>query len=156
MASGTGDFGAGDLGGAVSSLFAAKGAYASASSYGEASNIAEQNALLTREATKIKEQQLQRQIYQSLGATKAQVGGAGFAASGSALDILKSSASQGAITKAMVSEQGAITELSYEEQAAQFRGMQNAALSTAQGEDIGGAIQGIGGAVEAVAAIAAL
>lgn len=151
MASGSiGDFGAGDFGGAVQGLFAAKGAYASASSYGEAASIAEQNAALIRESTRIKEQQLQRQIYQSLGSTKAEVGGSGFAASGSALDILKSSASQGAITKAMLSEQGAITELSYQEQAQQFKGMQNAALSAAEGEDIGAGIQAVGGIIGAV------
>jgi hypothetical protein len=45
--------------------------------------------------------QAEREMYQSLGQTKADVAGAGFAESGSALDLLRQSASQGALQQAV-------------------------------------------------------
>jgi hypothetical protein len=125
-------------------LFGASGARRSAQSYGEAEGFARENALLTEQATKVKLQQQQRQILGIIGTEKAQVAGAGFQASGSALDIIKSSASQGAMTKAITSEQGAITETSYLEQASMYAGMKAAAKSSAIGQTIGGLIQGAG------------
>lgn len=142
-----------DLGGAVSDLFGAKGATASAGSFSQAASIAEQNAALTGQATRIRETQEARQIYRTIGGQKASVGGAGFAESGSALDLLRSSVSEGALTKAITEEQGAITENSYAEQAGQFRGMASAARSSATGQTIGGLIQGAGGLLNAVSGI---
>jgi hypothetical protein len=135
-----------DVGGAVSDLFGAQGARIAAGSYKEAQSIAEQNAVLARQATRIKDIQISRNIFRTLGEQQAQVGGAGMAASGSALDILRSSASEGAITRAVNEEQGAITANAYEEQAAQFGGMADAAKSSATGQTIGGIIMG-GGAI---------
>ncbi len=146
---GTGDLATAitDIGGAVSQLFGARAATASASSYDTAASIAEQNAQLTQEATAIKETQASRQIYQTVGAQKAAVGGAGFAESGSALDLLRSSASQGALTKAILANQGAITENAYAEQAGMFRGMAEAAGTSAKGQNIGALLQGAGGLI---------
>lgn len=145
--SGGGGFASGlvDTGSAVSALFGAKGARAAAKSYGTAQSIAEQNAALEEQATKIKEIQLSRGIFKTIGLQKAQIGGAGFAASGSALDLLRSSASEGALSKALVQEQGAITANSYREQASQFGGMKSAARSSATGQDIA-ALLNLGGA----------
>jgi hypothetical protein len=141
-----------DFGGAVSDLFGAKGATASAGSFSQAATIAEQNAALTAQATRIRETQESRQIFRTIGAQKASVGGAGFAESGSALDLLRSSVSEGALTKAITAEQGAITENSYAEQAGQFRGMASAARSSATGQTVGGLIQGAGGLLNAAGA----
>ena len=135
------------IGGAVSDLFGAKGATASADSYMSAAAIAEQNAVLAKQATGIKETQTSRQIFQTIGAQKAAVGGAGFAASGTALDLLRSSASQGALSKAMIANQGAITENAYAEQAGAFKGMASASKAAATGNEIGGIIQGASGAI---------
>lgn len=140
-----------DAGGAVTALFGAKAARSSAGSYTEAQTIAEQQAAFAKQATAIKEMQLSRGIYQALGKQQAEVGGAGFSASGSALDLLRSSTEQGALTKAITEEQGAITVNAYEEQAQQFGAMARAASSSAGAQQIGGIIQGVG----AVAALVA-
>lgn len=140
-----------DVGGAVSDLFGAAGARIAAGSYREAQSIAEQNAVLARQATRIKDIQIARNTFRTLGEQQAQVGGAGFAASGSALDLLRSSTSEGAITRAVNEEQGTITANAYEEQAAQFKGMADSASSSALGQTIGGLIMG-GGAIAAAVA----
>lgn len=136
----------GDVGGAVSALYGAKGANASADSYDIAQNVAAQNAILAEQATRIKDAQLKRQIFKTLGTQQAQVGGAGFSASGSALDLLRSSASEGAMTRAINEEKGAITANSYIEQAGRFGALASAARASAKGQGIAGLIQG-GGAL---------
>ncbi len=138
-----------DLGGAVSDIFGGKGAAASASSYTEAATITTRNEQLAQQATKIKQTQQQRQIYQTIGAQKADIGGAGMSNSGTALDLLRSSASQGALTQAMTTEQGQIQSNTYAEQAQQYTAMANAANSSSSGMTIGGAIQ-IAGAIAAL------
>lgn len=145
-----------DFGGAVSDLFAAKGATASAGSYEEAAAIARQNALIARQATNIKEEQESRQIFKTIGAQKAQVGGAGFAESGSALDLLSDSASQGALTKALTAEQGAITENSYAEQAGLYMGMARSARASGRAQQVGSLLQAAGGAISLYKAISGL
>jgi len=102
--------------------------------YTLAGNLAFQNEQFTKDSTAIKESQENRQITQALGRTQAQVAGAGFAESGSALDILRSGAQQGALTKAVTSEQGLITEAGYEEQGESYRLMASAAGAAAQAE----------------------
>lgn len=140
-----------DAGGAVSSLFGARGARSSAGSYDEARRIAEENARIARSATAIRDMQLKRTIFKTLGGQQAQVAGAGFAASGSALDLLRDSAAQGAHARAINEAQGAITVNSYLEQAGMFGGMSDAARASAQGQGIAGLIQ-TGGAVAALLA----
>jgi hypothetical protein len=91
-------------------------------------------------STAIKESQADRNLYQALGTTRAdfavglfarpmncriwRCSGAGFAESGSALDLLRESASQGAMTKAVLGEQGLITEAGYQEQAQSYTVLQ--------------------------------
>jgi hypothetical protein len=122
-----------DLGTAVSDIFAAKGDELKAegarfeqSSYLEAADLAKQNEAFTAMSTAIKQSQADRNLYQALGQTKADVAGAGFAQSGSALDLLRESASQGAM-KAVLGEQGLITEAGYQEQAQSYTDMASAA-----------------------------
>jgi len=138
-------FGAGtinDIGGAVSDLFAAEGDRAKAAGdrseatdYGLASNLAGENEKFTETSTAIKEAQQARQVTLGLGKESADIAGAGFAASGSALDLLRDSASQGALTHAVLGEQGLITEAGYTEQQQAYTNMQSAANAAANAED---------------------
>jgi len=103
--------------------------------YTLASQLATKNEQFTQMSTAIKEAQTSREVSKSLGATSAAVAGAGFAESGSALDILRESASQGALTKAVTAEQGLVTEAGYNEQAQSYNLMATAADQAAAAED---------------------
>lgn len=123
-----------DFGGAVSDLFAAQGYRYKAQgeefeqkNYRLAATFADQNETYAMWSAGIKEMQADREEYKSLGATGAAVAGAGFAASGSALDILRDSAAQGALQKATLQEQGLIQTEGYKEQAQSYRNMADAA-----------------------------
>lgn len=140
MAFGTGTISS--FGGAVQDLFSAdahrskaKGLRIEADSYDRSSAFAMQSARFTETSTEIKQAQLDRDIYKTLGGQAADVAGAGFAASGTALDLLRDSASQGALTKAVGSLQGLITEEGYEVQAKNYTAMGAAARLAADAED---------------------
>src|SRR4051812_29801498 len=97
------------IGGAVSDLFAAdaykakaKGDEFEKQNYQLAATYADQNAQYTEWSTAIKLTQAQRELSKSMGQTSADVAGAGFAASGSALDILRESATQGALQQSVI------------------------------------------------------
>jgi hypothetical protein len=92
--------------------------------------------------------QAERTTYQSMSQTKADIAGGGFAASGSGLDILAQSASQGALQQAVIQRQGLITEAGYQEQAQSYLNMESAAdmaasaeKKAATGADIGAGLQ---------------
>jgi hypothetical protein len=131
-----------DLGTGVSDLFQASADQAKAKfdiaeqqEYTLAGNLATQNKQITEQSTAIQQAQINRQNTQVLGKTQAGVAGAGFAESGSALDILRSNAGQGAITKAVASENGLVQEAGYEEQAASYNLMASAAGTAASAEE---------------------
>lgn len=138
-------FGVGTIGsisGAVSDLFGseahelkAKGLRLEAENYDAASQFATRNAEFSRISTGIKLAQQDRETYKVLGGITADVAGAGFAASGSALDILRDSASQGALMKAVAGEQGLIQEEGYNVQAKSYTNMAQAARFAAEAED---------------------
>ncbi len=153
----------GGIGGAVADLFAAKGAQfkaqgdlAEQQQYTEAAGFAEQNVAFTKQSTAIKEMQTEREIQKSLGQTRADVAGAGFAESGSSLDILRESASQGALAKSVLATQGLITEAGYQEQADSYRTMANAAGIAAQAEQTAATGDMIAGGIKAVVAIGSI
>lgn len=104
--------------------------------YDLAAQLARQNEEYTKYSTAIKGAQSDRELYLSVGKTHAEVAGAGFTESGSALDILRSSASQGALQHAAISEQGLITEAGYEEQAQSYSMMAGAARQAASAEKL--------------------
>ena len=148
-------------GGAVSDLFGyfgtqskAAGDLTEAQDYTEAATLADQNEQFTAMSTGIKLAQQNREITKSLGTTQADVAGAGFAASGSAMDILRDSAAQGALTKSVISEQGLITEAGYKEQAASYTNMASAATAAAGAEGTAGIGKLIGAGID-IASIAA-
>lgn len=128
----------GDIGGGISSIFGAAGDLKEAAAYGKAASIATQNAKLETESTAIQQAQEGRKIYQTLGAQSAQVGGAGLAASGSALDVLRGSVQQGALQKQLIGLQGAVASNSFSQEAAAYTGMQGAAKAAAGGGILGG------------------
>jgi hypothetical protein len=135
-----------DIGGAVGSLFAAQGNAAEATSYTSAAQLDEQNAQLSAASTRIQETQTARAVTQSLGTTQADVAGAGFTESGSALDVLKSSAQQGALATSLVNIQGAINENAYAAEAGANLAKAKAA-NEAQTAGTISAIASIGGAL---------
>jgi hypothetical protein len=143
-------------GSAVNDIFAgfaaqekAKGDLLEGQNYGLAAQYALQEAKFTAQSTAIQTFQQQRETTKALGQTAADVAGAGFAESGSALDLLRESASQGALAKAVLSEQGLITEAGYEEQAKSYANMQTAANMAASADKTAATGDFIAGGVRA-------
>jgi hypothetical protein len=131
-----------DFGGAVSDLFAASadrskaaGERITASEFTLASSLATQNAQYTQVSTDIKEFQAQRDIFQTLGKQQADVASSGFQEAGSALDLLRDSAQQGELNKSVIGAQGQIQEAGFEEQAASYTLMAQAANMAATASD---------------------
>lgn len=106
-----------------------------AQNYDRSAGFADQSARFTEISTGIKAMQLDRDLYKTLGGQAADVAGAGFAASGSALDLMADSARQGALVRAVATEQGLITEEGYRVQAENYRAMGEAARMAAESED---------------------
>lgn len=106
--------------------------------YDLAAQLARQNEQFTKFSTNIKDAQADREAALGIGRIHAEVAGASFAESGSALDILRSSSSQAALQHAAISEQGLITEASYEEQAKSLDMMAGAARQAASAEKLAG------------------
>jgi hypothetical protein len=112
----------------------AAGDIAEASNYDLAAGLARQNIAFTEASTRIKTSQLDRQVLQTIGGVKASVAGGGLTQSGSALDVIASSASQGALARNVLIAQGGITEAGFEEQAKSYETMAAAGRATAAGE----------------------
>jgi hypothetical protein len=149
------------IGGAVNDLFAAEGHKSKAAGlrieaedYDLASGYASQNEKFTETSTAIKQAQLDRDIYKTIGGQQADIAGAGFAASGSAIDLMRESASQGALTKAVGEQQGLITEEGYKVQADTYTNMGKAARMAADAEDTAAFGSQISAGFKAASAIA--
>ncbi len=174
-----------DAGGAVTDLFNAFGAQsqanmkaqglniqaqgdlAEASNYDLAATLAGQNAQYTEASTAIKQAQIDRSTSLAIGGQQADVASAGFSSSGSALDLMRDSASQGALTKAVTGQQGLIQTAGYQEQQQSYQTMSSAAKATAAGlENIASETEAagktaeigdfVGAAIKGVAAVASL
>jgi hypothetical protein len=141
-----------DTGTAISDLYAASGASDAATSYAEAARIARENAAISRAATATRNMQIERGNIRILGEQAADIGGAGFAASGTALDLMRASHQEGEITRVVNEEQGAIQANAYEEQALQFASMEASANASAKGLRIAGMISA-GGAIYGAASL---
>lgn len=133
---------------AVQDLFSGFGSLQSAGAYKTAAAAARLNAQFTKESTAVQEYQAQRKAFQVIGGQKADIAAAGLAESGTALDLLRDSTQQAALTKEMIGQQGLITEASYNAQAAAYQ--QQAAAATTSG------IGQIAAGVVAAAAVFAL
>jgi hypothetical protein len=131
----------------------AQGDLAEASNYDLASGLATANEAYTQQSTRVQQSQLDRQVTQTIGGQAAGVAGAGFASSGSSLDLMRDSASQGALARGVLGQQGANTEAGYDEQAKSFTTMANAGRATAASEfDIANKTDTIAGQQDAIAA----
>ncbi len=113
----------------------AEGNRVEAGNYDLASTLAKQNEQFTEQSTAVKQLQADRQIELGIGQETADIAGAGFGKSGTALDLLRSSAQQGALQKAVLGQQGLITEAGYQEQAQSFTNMAGYARYAAGQED---------------------
>jgi hypothetical protein len=123
------------IGGAVSDIFGkskaagteAEGARLQAQNYREAAAFAEENIKYARTSQQIAEYQVDRSNFQQLGTLQADIGGAGFANSGSAIYLMMDSAKQGDLARSVVTQQGAINIRGYEEQSKSYKQMAVAA-----------------------------
>lgn len=134
---------AGDLLQGAGSLF---GGQAAAAGSKQAASYYFKAADLTNLQTGLKETALNRQVYQTLGGARADVAANGLEQSGSAEDVMRSSAQQGSLAKSVAQLQGDITAQSYTAQGQQ-------ALATAKSQSGGGFFGALGGVIGAVASI---
>jgi hypothetical protein len=99
----------------------AQGDLVEAGNYDLAAGLATQNEKFTEQSTAVKQTMADRARYMGIGTETADIAGAGFdTGSGSALDLLRSSAQQGALQKQLIGQQGLITEAGYTEQATAY------------------------------------
>lgn len=112
----------------------ARGDIAEADNYDLATDLARQNEAYTAQSTRLQQNQLDRSLTQTIGGIHASVAGAGFAEGGSGGDILRDSASQGAIAHGVLGQQGSIAMAGYEEQAKSFETMSKAGRAAAAAE----------------------
>lgn len=104
--------------------------------YTKAAGLADLNATYTKESTAIQETQADRALFLNLGGARSAAAASGGTAGGSAEDILRDSASQGALNRAVLTQQGLITEAGYQEQGESYRFMTQASNIAAQAEEM--------------------
>lgn len=110
---------------------AEKGYQAQASGYREAARISGISGGIAGQASAIQAVQADRDLYKVLGAQRADIGAAGLAASGSALDVIRDSAAQGGLTKQLIGRQSAITSLGYQQEQSSYQAQAAAADASA-------------------------
>lgn len=140
------------LGGAVDTLFGAAGAMKTAKGLKEAASLARLNKSLSEQSTQIQQLQADREIYRVLGGQKADFAGAGLALSGSALDVIRASEQEASLTKSLISMQGQIDALGYEQQAVSYESQAKASKKGG----IGGFLKGAFGIASTAASVFAL
>jgi hypothetical protein len=143
-----------DLFGGIGLLYKAKGSRLEAQQYDKAAGLARLNKQFAETSTEIKVAQEQRDIFKQVGEQQADVAAAGFEASGSALDLLRESASQGALAKAVIGQQGLIEEAGYEEQAQSYDLMAKASRQAAKADTFGAIGKFLGSAISIGAVVA--
>lgn len=107
-----------NLSASTGSYFTAQGDDAEQQGYLTAEEIARQNAALETVSGQIQNVAQEREVRQTLGTQRAQVAGAGFGNSGSALALLKASRRQGYLGEQLTGVQAEITAGGYAGQAA--------------------------------------
>lgn len=151
------------IGGAAQDLFSvgsfklrAEGNRLQAETYDKAAELSLQNKQFAETSAAIKDMQIQRGIYGVLGEQAAAVASSGFEASGSALDLLRDSAAQGALHKAVASQQGLIEEAGYEQQARAYRTQAETARMAAKEADRAAAFAPWSAAIKIASAVASI
>lgn len=121
---------------AQADLLKGRGAQIEGEAYSRAGQLAQLNKAYAAESTAVQQAQADRQITMAIGGTRAAVGASGLLESGSALDVLRDSASQGALQKEILAKQGLITEEGYQEQADVYTKMVEASNVAVQGSQL--------------------
>lgn len=129
--------------GAVGDIFKGFGAAAEAENYDAASALAFRNVEYSKKSFAVKDQMADRSIYKAVEGQQADVSGAGFAASGSALDLLRDSQREGALTKELLTIQGTMEQDSYNEQGKAYHNMAEAARMAETGFYVSAALKGV-------------
>jgi len=132
-----------DIGAAVSDLFSSMGDTEEAKSYEEAAKLSFEEAKYTELMTGVQQVQETRQITQALGSEVAGYAGSGMAMSGTALNVLQSSAQQGALAKQVSEFKGQQEAYAYTEQGKAYEDMAAAAKMAASGGIFGSIVQGV-------------
>jgi hypothetical protein len=114
----------------------AAGATAEAGQYGIAGDISAQNAQLAQVSGQLQEYQNTRNLMKTLGAQSAGISAAGFANSGSAVDLARSSLQQGLLQGQVIGTNASIEAGGYFQQAAASAAEATAAKSAAATEGI--------------------
>jgi hypothetical protein len=122
------------------------GGNAEAKGFKQAAAYYEKAAKYAGIETRIKERMTRREIFKTVGGAQADVAHSGLRLAGSAIDVIKDSAREGALSLSLVRLQGDIEQSSYMAQAAQ-------AASSASSSKKSGGLGGILGAVGAVASL---
>lgn len=149
------------LGGAVSMLYSGEGAGIQAGYERKAASTLRKSADMARaagdisaESTRIKTLQANRQIAGVIGGQQADVAGAGFSASGSALDLLADSQRQGDLTKYLLEKQGEIDTNQFEQQAMAYEASATTQEGAAEAHDKQAESSGISAAISGIAGLA--
>lgn len=135
-----------DIGSGIGDLFAASGDRGDAAALDKAAAMEDTNVQLEKASTDIQKSAAQRDIYKTIGAQREDIAASGFQMSGSGIDLARDSASQGAITQALIADQGAINEQNFAVEAQSYRSQATAARNAASASTFGG-IMGIASGV---------
>lgn len=142
-----------DFAGMAGDILVAGGLRSERDAYYKAEGYANQNAQIETASTAIRAAQSQREVYKITGGQRADVAGAGLAASGSALDIMRDSAHQGVLENTLIDEQGQINVNAYHQQASSFEGQAQSAEASAQAHLAAATGKAVSGAAHTVSGI---
>lgn len=138
----------------------AGGYHAQGQAFDTATAIADKDARLSGLSTAIQKVQTQRQIYQTIGGARADIGAAGFGEHGSAIDVLKSSAAQGELQMQITGTKGQLEQDTFVQQstayAAQAKGSyaaEEAAKANASGARASATAAKAGGVIKSITGI---
>lgn len=119
------------IGSGISDIFQASGLKQDAASLDKAAGMEDVNAKISEASAEIQQQAAQRDIYKVMGAQQSDIAMAGMKLSGTAQDLIRSSAQQGALTHALIQAQGDIEVQGHEIAAANLRAQAQQARSAA-------------------------
>ena len=107
--------------------------------YKRAAEITLQNKEIAAQGTRIQQLQASRELYRVMGGQRADIASAGLKASGSALDVIRASAAEGALTKSLIGLQGTIEQQGYQMEYESYMSQAKAAKKSKLGSILKGA-----------------
>jgi hypothetical protein len=126
------------IGGGIGDLFGAQGSKDAAKGYDAAAAAEHTNAQIAQASVGIEEAAISRDIFKTAGGQRADIAGAGFKMTGTALDLARDTARQGALATALTVNQGAIDIEGHTAQAQMYTAEAQAARAQAKGQGISG------------------